>query len=478
MLVNLILHLLLHPAAPSTYSCDDTVNFIHGVTYHQISLTDGCSSDGCNKNPVYVPTYATAPSDGVQGNTADGAVSYCQSRCDSPTLFHEFSHLGDPNAACSICTGFFFQRHTNGHEICGFYTLDLNDKTLDKVGHGHSPGSRICTKTKLSINTTTTLLDHTSAVRRVLDRATGFRSCGANNIVIGPIINDDETSNGNVPERRLTFRFDVADGPAGLDANQMSERFLVAMTPAPTNDDGDRRRRRLESSSSSCVRTLGTCLSHVCGSGWTYLAQPKVYCDGGLCREEECCSCTAIASSGECTSSTANSDGSSTTSSFIGRCVSSEAATSLMVAVYDACKNKAEGEGCQLCDPQDMDCAESMVIKQCQSGTCRTTEEVTTTTTTEETTESTTEETTEEVINANTAEDDKDTTPSSSTNAKTSVESRKSRVPSSSSRGKISNDTIISVAEDVDLGLAGVGRSIAPWWWWCGIVATVIWRTL
>ena len=53
-----ILLLLLPPNTTSSYSCDDSVNFIHSVTYNQISLTDGCSSASppvCNSNPVYVP---------------------------------------------------------------------------------------------------------------------------------------------------------------------------------------------------------------------------------------------------------------------------------------------------------------------------------------------------------------------------------------------------------------------------------------
>jgi len=37
---------------------------------------------------------------------------------------------------------------------------------------------------------------------------------------------------------------------------------------------------------------------------------------------------------------------------------------------YEPCKNKLDGDGCQLCDPQDTDCLETSVVKQCQSGTC------------------------------------------------------------------------------------------------------------
>ena len=37
---------------------------------------------------------------------------------------------------------------------------------------------------------------------------------------------------------------------------------------------------------------------------------------------------------------------------------------------YEPCKNKLDGDGCQLCDPQDTDCSETSLVKQCQSGTC------------------------------------------------------------------------------------------------------------
>ena len=42
------------------------------------------------------------------------------------------------------------------------------------------------------------------------------------------------------------------------------------------------------------------------------------------------------------------------------------------ITTYEPCKNKLDGDGCQLCDPQDTDCSEISVVKQCQSGTCTT----------------------------------------------------------------------------------------------------------
>merc|ERR1712086_1194724 len=38
------------------------------------------------------------------------AIAYCKDTCDKR----------------SGCTGFFFQTHGNGHEICGFYTGSVN----------------------------------------------------------------------------------------------------------------------------------------------------------------------------------------------------------------------------------------------------------------------------------------------------------------------------------------------------------------
>jgi len=286
--------LLPTTASAASYTCDDTVNFIHGQQYHQISLTDGCtggSPNVCNNNPVYVPAYAATTADGTTGSTADGAVAFCQSRCDSPTLFHAFSGQGDPHSPCSSCTGFFFQRHTNGHEICGFYTIDLNDKTLDKVGHGHSPGSRICTKTKLGINTTTTLADPTLAITEIMDRMVpSFNACGANAIVVG--VPESGAEHPERAERALTFRYDISDGPSDLNSTEIMKRFVVSLF------DGRSDRRRLENTRArpdlaGCVQELGSCMAYTCPAGWTYSAEPQVYCENEHCSAQECCQCTS-----------------------------------------------------------------------------------------------------------------------------------------------------------------------------------------
>jgi hypothetical protein len=114
--------------AVAGYTCDQSYNFVNGAQYSQISLTSYCPC--CSCNPVY-----GAPND------INKAVAYCQSRCDQN----------------SDCTGFFFQRHTNGHEICGFYA-GLNPlESSGKAKHGHATGSQLCTK--LSASTDSQMVD-------------------------------------------------------------------------------------------------------------------------------------------------------------------------------------------------------------------------------------------------------------------------------------------------------------------------------
>merc|ERR1712166_485083 len=98
------------------YTCDDKKNFIRGQRYSQIALTDGCRNGVCNANPKYGGPNSKAK-----------AIAYCKKTCDSR----------------SGCTGFFFQTHGNGHEICGFYTGSVN--TGAAQWHGHKNGA-VCTK--------------------------------------------------------------------------------------------------------------------------------------------------------------------------------------------------------------------------------------------------------------------------------------------------------------------------------------------
>lgn len=107
---------------PEPWSCDTTTNFINGAAYSQQSLTDYCPA--CSANPVY-----EGPNDHEE------AVAYCKAKCEAGVW-----------PATSSCVGFFYQRHMNGHEICGFYNTAPDWDQA--VGHGHSAGSRTCKLTR------------------------------------------------------------------------------------------------------------------------------------------------------------------------------------------------------------------------------------------------------------------------------------------------------------------------------------------
>merc|ERR1719482_1507333 len=96
--------------------CDDAVNWVNGVGFSQISLTDGCSKSGCDNNPKYGAPMTRAR-----------AVTYCETQCNNR----------------AGCTGFFFQKHNNGHEICGFYSSVVS--LTSGVRHGHMYGA-VCIK--------------------------------------------------------------------------------------------------------------------------------------------------------------------------------------------------------------------------------------------------------------------------------------------------------------------------------------------
>jgi len=102
----------------SVFTCDRSINFIKGQHYSQISLTDGCSAGRCDRNPKY----------GNGGKTNQKmAEDFCKKTC--------LKRNG--------CTGFFFQKHRNGHEICGFYSSKVNKAMAAR--HGHKYGA-VCTK--------------------------------------------------------------------------------------------------------------------------------------------------------------------------------------------------------------------------------------------------------------------------------------------------------------------------------------------
>jgi len=105
--------------ANNAYECTRDFNFITGVPYSQISLTDSCSNGVCDANPVY-----------GEKNCPKRAVKFCEAQCD----------------AKPGCGGFFFQKHTNGHEICGFFSGDntMHAPNAHWVKHSHQDVSQVC----------------------------------------------------------------------------------------------------------------------------------------------------------------------------------------------------------------------------------------------------------------------------------------------------------------------------------------------
>ena len=84
------------------------------------------------------------PSDGCQ-------IVGDEMLCDANSVYHETTDLEIAADYCQDicnedeeCSRYFFQKHQNGHEICGFYSevVDLDDG----IWHGHPEGSRVCKK--------------------------------------------------------------------------------------------------------------------------------------------------------------------------------------------------------------------------------------------------------------------------------------------------------------------------------------------
>merc|ERR1719313_2710797 len=67
----------------------------------------------CSANPRYCSATGC--------NDPEDAIAYCKSQCGAG------------------CTGFFFQTHTNGHEICGFFSED--PASFNSVWHSHRYGA-------------------------------------------------------------------------------------------------------------------------------------------------------------------------------------------------------------------------------------------------------------------------------------------------------------------------------------------------
>jgi len=105
------------------FVCDDSVNFIVG-DYVQIALTDACPN--CSANPIYGESMGETYDSNLDADVVAKALEYCKAECMKR----------------SDCTAFFFQKHGNGHEICGFYSDTV--KLASAVRHGHQACSQVC----------------------------------------------------------------------------------------------------------------------------------------------------------------------------------------------------------------------------------------------------------------------------------------------------------------------------------------------
>eukprot|EP01051_Picozoa_sp_SAG22_P012323 SAG22_NODE_1270_length_4942_cov_72.777623_3_plen_494_part_00 len=89
------------------WTCNDETNWIGGTPYAQVVID--------HENTDSVMSY-------------EAAIDHCKSLC------------------AGGCTGFFYQQHTNTHQICGFYEDPLSGRTQD--WHGHREGA-VCEVTRL-----------------------------------------------------------------------------------------------------------------------------------------------------------------------------------------------------------------------------------------------------------------------------------------------------------------------------------------
>ena len=113
------------------FDCTTAYNFMPGA-YTQESLTDYCPT--CYANPIYKKDMGQTYNSASHVDALAAALDYCKERCRNM-----------PGG----CSAFFFQKHSNGHEICGFYTdaVDLDNRKKD----GHQECSQFCTRQKYSL---------------------------------------------------------------------------------------------------------------------------------------------------------------------------------------------------------------------------------------------------------------------------------------------------------------------------------------
>merc|ERR1712054_222588 len=128
------------------YKCTKSANFILGLPYKQQSLTDPCTKGVCDANPIY-----------GEKNCPKKAIKWCEAECTKQS---------NPS-----CVGFFFQKHQNGHEICGFYhgvcpKKTMHSPTVRWVHHNHKKGA-VCEVVRPNKKSPTTFPKPASDSRKV-----------------------------------------------------------------------------------------------------------------------------------------------------------------------------------------------------------------------------------------------------------------------------------------------------------------------
>jgi len=117
-------------AKPKEWECSTSYNFVVHTHYSQRSLTSYCPC--CDCNPIYDRRAARAK----VPITVPRAVEWCKEEC---------------KRRGATCTGFFFQSHPNGHEVCGFFTGVKPLQSPHKVNHWWHKAGQICDRNTPSL---------------------------------------------------------------------------------------------------------------------------------------------------------------------------------------------------------------------------------------------------------------------------------------------------------------------------------------
>jgi len=212
-----------------------------------------------------------------------------------------------PSLGCSPCTSFFFQRHGNGHEICGFFTSDLNSATVNMDRHGHDDGSRVCVKEKLqmSLPVDSSVEGREAETARLVLEQLGWSepvSCGVEHVRI--TVNEPDNTKILGEEgllglgRTLIFRVNLDGIP--MDGEEeiieyVTEWFQSGIDEIiAENNGGGRGRRRAQEAGGfdfeDNVGVVGMCLKYSCSDQMLLKkGDSPAFCEGLKCDRWECC---------------------------------------------------------------------------------------------------------------------------------------------------------------------------------------------